>query len=680
MNGNELNNSNFVSSDQSYFSKKEIRKYPRLPLEGNIDLTYRCNNRCLHCWSWETNNIDNSSQELSFDEIKDIVLEANSLGCKTWNISGGEPMVHPEFIRIFDFITSNSLNGYGLNTNGTLITPDIAELMRRKGLKMIALYGATEEIYDKVTRHPGGFQKLLKGISLLQKAEVNFVMQLIPMKANWHQWDEMIKLAQELSPQWRLGAAWLYKSKSTNPLINLEIEKQRLPPEIVVQLDKPNPSFDELRLVENQESSNSCNNCLADNRLFASCISRRNAFHIDPYGKMSWCAYIDDEELRYDLRKGNFKEGWDEFIPSCKDKVLGGAEFANNCGSCSLNTDCRWCAVFAKFETGRYSAPINYLCKIAEETHNYKIEWKKQHRKYYQVAGITICLESDLELSKFSFPKELETFKVDSKGDDVVHIRHYFNLPDVSNKNLGIEIYRKAPWAVYKKNNSWIYLGISDIESDPEIHRVSVFNKEYTSATLFNRSHDIERVLKYGFGSLTLFPTDQILLCQLLSNRNAALIHSSAAIINGKGFLFVGHSDAGKSTTMELLKSAKEKNNLDIEILCDDRNIVRRWESGWKLYGTWSHGTTRDVSAQIAPLSKIFFINQSPSNQIVPIFDKNIMWKKFLATLIRGVVTESWWKKELEVLTNLINEIPCYNMHFDKSGDIVHHLLDQTKN
>jgi MoaA/NifB/PqqE/SkfB family radical SAM enzyme len=59
-------------------------------------------------------------------------------------------MLRPDFAEIFDYITSHCAS-YSLNTNGTLITPEIAELMKRKGNKMVALYGATAEVYDHIT-------------------------------------------------------------------------------------------------------------------------------------------------------------------------------------------------------------------------------------------------------------------------------------------------------------------------------------------------------------------------------------------------------------------------------------------------------------------------------------------------------------------------------------------------
>jgi len=125
-------------------------KFPRLPLEGVVDLTYRCNNRCKHCWLWIDQNSSKKGDELTFLEWKRIVDEARKMGTREWVISGGEPMIHPEFPDIFEYMISHSIR-YSLNTNGTLITPEIAELMKKKGSKMVALYGADSEVHDLIT-------------------------------------------------------------------------------------------------------------------------------------------------------------------------------------------------------------------------------------------------------------------------------------------------------------------------------------------------------------------------------------------------------------------------------------------------------------------------------------------------------------------------------------------------
>jgi MoaA/NifB/PqqE/SkfB family radical SAM enzyme len=128
----------------------------RLPLEGHLDLTYRCNNRCRHCWLRIPPENPDRGRELSFDEIKNIVDQARALGTRRWSISGGEPMLRPDFPDIFEYLTGKAVS-YTLNTNGTLITSEIARMFKRKGTKMVALYGATKKTYDHITRRPGGF-------------------------------------------------------------------------------------------------------------------------------------------------------------------------------------------------------------------------------------------------------------------------------------------------------------------------------------------------------------------------------------------------------------------------------------------------------------------------------------------------------------------------------------------
>ena len=64
--------------------------------------------------------------------------------------------------------------------------------------------------------------------------------------------------------------------------------------------------------------------------------------------------------------------------------------------------------------------------------------------------------------------------------------------------------------------------------------------------------------------------------------------------------LFVGHSEAGKSTIVKMLKG-------QAKILCDDRIIVRKWPEGFRIHGTWGHGEVPDVSPDSAPLERDLF-------------------------------------------------------------------------
>ena len=570
-------------------------------------------------------------------------------------------MLRPDFAEIFDYITSHS-NSYSINTNGTFITPKIAKLMARKGVKMVALYGATTEVHNHITRNPGSFEATMRGFRYLKEAGAGFTVQLIPMKDNYHEFQEMVKLAESLSKYYRVGAAWLYLSACGGKEINAEIMRQRLPPKEAVELDKPDLSYEE-RMA--QEINLSCHN-INDNRfLFSSCIPKRRDFHIDPYGKMTFCSFIKDSALRYDLRKGGFKEAWEKFIPSLATKVKVTQEYKKNCGSCNLRKDCRICPVYGYLEHGDFNHKVEYLCAVARENRKFKEDRLKNHRRYFKIADITVQVESDLPINKQTFHPKFKQFEVKGPGEDTISIRHHFSLPDLDSKGLGEERYRKAPWAVFKNNGSWVYLGISPTQGDKSLHRVVTFNADHTRARIYNYNEEI--FLKGNLHSLTMFPSDQILLARILADREGFYLHSCGVNFEGKGLLFVGHSEAGKSTMATMLKGKAG-------ILCDDRIIIRKRAEGFRIYGTWSHGDVPDVSANSAPLRAILFLEKSKENKIKLLDDKKEITKRLLSCLIKPFVTVDWWDKTLLVVDKVVKAVPCYILKFDKSPEVVNIL------
>lgn len=635
------------------FSKTTI---PRLPLEGSIDLTYRCNNNCRHCWLRIPPESEEKKEEFSLEEIKGIVNEARQMGCRRWAISGGEPMLRPDFFEIFDYLTSNYAS-YSLNTNGTLITPKIAQLMKRKGTKMVVLYGATAGVHDHITRNPGSFEAAMAGFAYLKEAGAGFIVQLIPMKDNYHQFQEMVKLAQSLSKDYRVGAAWLHLSGDKKR--DREIMRQRLPPEEAAELDKPDLSFEDWM---NKETNSGCHNPNDNGYLFSVCIANRRDFHIDPYGRMTFCSFIKDDEIRYDLRKGSFHDSWEEFIPSLATKIKITEEYRKNCGSCNLRKDCRFCPVYGYLEHRDFNKKVEYLCAVAKENRKFKENWQENHRRYFKIADVTIQVESDLPITEATFHPKFKHFEIPGPGGDTISIRHHFSLPDLEYEALGKEIYRKPPWAIYKKGDSWIYLGILPTPQDKSPYRVAVFNSDHTRASIYNDKEEI--FLKGNLESLTMFPSDQILLARILADRQGCYLHACGVNFQGKGLLFVGHSEAGKSTMATLLKGKAE-------ILCDDRMIIRKSSERFKIFGTWSHGDIPDISANSVPLEAILFLEKSSKNCFIPINDKREIAKRLLSCLIRPFVTVDWWEKAISLIEETSAQVPCYVLEFDKSGRVV---------
>ncbi len=665
---------------------------PRIPLRAAIDLTYRCNNRCRHCWLWTADTEEEAARELTTADWREVIDQARALGTREWSISGGEPLLRDDFAELFEHATARAVT-YSLNTNGTLVTPEIARLLTRKGRKMVAVYGPTAEVYDRVTRNPGGFEALLQGLAYLKEAGAGFIVQLIPMRENWDLWPEMVAFAQAWSPNYRVGAPWLYKSACADAARNAEIERQRLDPAAVVGLDLP--SAGELPGEPGAAAHTAGEpERLTDDRVLAPCISRRREFHVDPYGGVSFCSFIKDPALRFDVRAGVSPErrgsvvlpgavrtAWDEFIPSLAEQVRGGVEYLEGCAACELRSDCRWCDVYGFLEHGRHGARVEHLCEVAREVRAYRDAWAVEHRRFYDVAGVTLQVESDLPITDQTFDGKFAPFRVDGPGADTIRLRHHFELPRRDGSEGAEQVYRRPPWAIYRRadgagqTDAWVYHGISTDPEDPTVHRVAVFNADHTRGELYRAPGDERLWHEGGLGALTMFPSDQILLARLLADRDGCFLHSGGLTIDGQGLVFVGHSEAGKSTTMQLVHDAL---GARVQILCDDRNVVRHWPQGFAggrpgffLHGTWSHGDVPDVAPGGAPLRALLFLEQSPTNELIPLRDRKDVVHRLLATLIRPLVSADWWHKEMDVLERIADDVPCYTMRFDRSGAIV---------
>jgi hypothetical protein len=289
------------------------------------------------------------------------------------------------------------------------------------------------------------------------------------------------------------------------------------------------------------------------------------------------------------------------------------------------------------------------------------MDTKPAYTRCYSIAGISIQVEADIPITDDTFDKKFKKFQVDTPGADLVRLRYHFSIIPPRIDDSWQLVYKKAPWAIYKKDTYWIYLGISGEEGASALWSLGMFDE--SSARGLICYPDTTRFLKGNSHSLTFYPTDQIVLARMLPERQALYIHAAGMILYDKGVLFVGHSEAGKSTTVTMLKD-------EGEILCDDRIIVRRGPEGFRIHGTWSHGTVSEVSGTSAPLHAIFFLEKSVENSLEQIEDRKEINRMLPFYLIKPVVTADWWEKSLDIMQQLSREVPVYRLRLDTTGKV----------
>ena len=132
----------------------------RLPLDGSIEITGRCNLRCAHCYiSRDVADKDAAAQELTHQELCRLIDEIVDEGCLWLLITGGEPFVRQDTLDVFTYARKKGLL-VTLFTNATLLTPRIADMLAEWGPSAveITMYGRTQQTYEVVTRVPGSLR------------------------------------------------------------------------------------------------------------------------------------------------------------------------------------------------------------------------------------------------------------------------------------------------------------------------------------------------------------------------------------------------------------------------------------------------------------------------------------------------------------------------------------------
>jgi MoaA/NifB/PqqE/SkfB family radical SAM enzyme len=146
------------------------------PEQVTVDLTNRCNQRCVGCWMHSPflknkPDADLLKQELNLATVKSLIKSLAKMGTQRLRFTGGgEPFMHPSIMEIIAYTKENGLV-CGITTNFTLLDkPQIKELIKLGVDELaISLWAATKEGYQKT--HPqspaGLFDKIKENMVFL---------------------------------------------------------------------------------------------------------------------------------------------------------------------------------------------------------------------------------------------------------------------------------------------------------------------------------------------------------------------------------------------------------------------------------------------------------------------------------------------------------------------------------
>jgi radical SAM protein with 4Fe4S-binding SPASM domain len=238
-----------------------------------------------------------------------------------------------------------------------LITPEIADYLvqYRPFAIEITLYGRTQQTYEQVTGIPGSFARCMQGIRLLMERELPLKLKSMAITSNKHElWDMKRFVEDELGLEFKFDAILNPRCDcSQSPL------EVRLSPEEVVKLDLQDPErIDAWQDLVNR--NNSSRNVLENSKAIWQCSSGLNTFAIDPYGMLHMCVLSQNDG--YDLRNGNFQEGWEQFLYKLRQKEISKR---TKCLTCVIRDMCGMCPANAGLESLDEEEPVDFLCQVA---------------------------------------------------------------------------------------------------------------------------------------------------------------------------------------------------------------------------------------------------------------------------------------------------------------------------
>jgi len=356
----------------AYIEKINLDRFPlweKMKNKGllsqvTMELTERCNNNCIHCYiNLPADDEKAQKKEITFEEIKKIVDEAAEMGCLSWHLTGGEPLLREDFTDIYLYLKRKGIR-VTLSTNATLINANIAELFKKyppQNLE-VSIYGLSQKTYEAITRNPGSFDAFRQGINVLKENNIPFTLKTAILPQNFHEIKEMRGFAQSFTGE-PLGIVLKLNlgSRSDGRSKRDRIKRLRLPPGKVMEVLKQ----EEKKYRKDIEQF--CQKFLGapmDDRLFI-CGAGVGSCHIDAYNNFQLCMLLRHPDCVYSLRQGSFKEAWQKFVPQVREIRVNNKKYKEKCQRCFLKSFCEQCPAWSWMEHGVLAEPVEYLCQIA---------------------------------------------------------------------------------------------------------------------------------------------------------------------------------------------------------------------------------------------------------------------------------------------------------------------------
>ena len=286
----------------------------------------------------------------------------------------------------------------------------------------------------------------------------------------------------------------------------------------------------------------------------------------------------------------------------------------------------------------------------------------------FSIGGVSVEVSAKREEDARLVPSLLP-FRVDGGSSDL-HLR--VEWVDKLSSLLEQQCFDSGTtWRLFERDGEFQFDFSSPVFGSQPYKRLLV-DREFRAATLqMNKSAFVRFT---GLSEPLEYPLDELLIMHRLTQEKGIELHGAGIVpVSGPGYLFVGHSGAGKSTTTRLWTSRD-----NVEVLSDDRIILRRDPDrfpGVRMYGTPWHGEAMYASPGSAALARIFVLDHGHGNVLTPLTPSQAVAELFARSFV-PFHRHEYVDSALVFLEELSNAVPVYRYAFEPDQRAVDTILN----
>jgi radical SAM protein with 4Fe4S-binding SPASM domain len=316
-----------------------------VPWSVHVDVTYRCNERCEHCY------LDHDDHgEMSTQEICGLLDQMAAAGTMFVVFSGGEVFMRRDFLDLVEHARRRLFN-VKVKTNAAMIRTREAQRLRDLGVEQvqISVYSHRPEIHDAITKLPGSLKRTLDAIRFLRSQDLRVTVANVLMRSNYSDHKAVHALALELGATYTLDPTITPMMNGDTSVLNLRIPGEQLP-----------AIFLEPSLVGNVEEFCAPPTPPTDEEMDSfPCSAGHTACYVSPYGEVYPCVQFPIS--CGNVRQQSFEEIW--WNSPQMNQVRGiTARDLHTCSSCSHVGGCTRCPGLA-FMEGDMRGPSSADCE-----------------------------------------------------------------------------------------------------------------------------------------------------------------------------------------------------------------------------------------------------------------------------------------------------------------------------